>query len=123
MALFDTDILIDFLRGHDGAKNTLLSFSYEKNYCSVITIGEVLFGMRENEKDRTLSLFDNLIELDVSPKIIRRSYEIKKRAKGYQLQLIDCIIAATALEENLILVTHNAKHYPDKELKLFVPEY
>ena len=123
MALFDTDVLIDFLRGIEGAQELLLSFKYEKNYCSVITTGEVLFGMKESEREKTLTLFDNLIELEVSRRIIRASYEVKKRAKGHHLELMDCIIAATALEQNFTLVTRNSKHYPDKRLKLFVPDY
>ncbi len=51
------------------------------------------------------------------------AYEIKNLYKGYKLELYDCIIAATAINGDLILVTKSSKHYPDKRIKLFIPEY
>lgn len=123
MALFDTDILIYHLRGKKEAKEVLLNFKNEKNYCSVITTGEILFSMKDGEERNTFSLLDNLEEIPVEREIIRGAYEIKKRAKGYELQLYDCIICATALKLCQTLVTFNVKHYPDKRIKIFLPEY
>lgn len=123
MALFDTDVLIDHLLGKNGATETILKFKNVQNYCSVITIGEILFGMRLEEKEKTIGLLDSLKPLDVTKKIVFNAYEIKAALKGFNLELYDCIIAATALDNNLILVTKNSKHYPDKRLKLFIPEY
>ncbi|MCL4384953.1 MAG: type II toxin-antitoxin system VapC family toxin [Actinobacteria bacterium] len=123
MALFDTDVLIDHLLNKTGATETMLKFKNNKNYCSVITVGEILFGMRKNEEEKTLKLLNNLIIIDVDKKIVYSAYEIKNNAKGFNLELYDCIIAATALEYDLILVTKNYKHYPDNRLKLFIPEY
>lgn len=123
MALFDTDVLIDHLRGQEGAREILLKFKNEKNYCSVITSGEVLFGMREEKKENTFALLNSLEEISVDKEIIRLAHEIKNKVKGYQLQLCDCIISATALKFDQVLVTCNAKHYLDKRIKLFVPNY
>ena len=123
MAMFDTDVLIDHLLGKEGATETILKFKNTVNYCSVITIGEILFGTRPPEKDKTCKLIDSLEPLDVNKKIVIDAYEIKNSYKGYKLELYDCIIAATAIEADLILVTKNSKHYPDKRLKLFIPEY
>lgn len=123
MALFDTDILIDNLLDRYGAAQTLIRFKNEKNYCSVITIGEILFGMFPDEKKKTLNLLDNLITLKVDKDIVLSAYEIKKNAKGFDLELYDCIIAATAILNDMVLVTKNAKHYPDKRIKIFVPQY
>ncbi len=123
MALFDTDVLIDHLRGKEGAQAALLKFTHEKNYCSIITSGEILFGMKENEKTATFRLLESLEEISVEKNIIRAAYEVKRRAKGHHLELYDCIISATALLNNQILVTRNARHYPDKRQKLFIPDY
>ncbi|MCK4761162.1 MAG: PIN domain-containing protein [Candidatus Aminicenantes bacterium] len=123
MALFDTDVLIDHLRGNEGAGKVLLRFRDEKNCCSVITSGEILFGMRIEEQEHTLALLDSLEELAADSEIVRLAHDIKIRAKGYRLQLYDCIIAATALKFAQVLVTRNAKHYPDKRLNLYVPGY
>ncbi len=123
MALFDTDVLIDHLRGNTGARQLLLSLQEEVNYCSVITTGEILFGMREEEKERTMALLNSLNELAVDKDIVRLAHDIKEKAKGQQLELYDCIIAATALASDQVLVTRNARHYPDDRLKLLVPDY
>jgi predicted nucleic acid-binding protein len=123
MVLFDTDVLIDHLLGKAGATQTLLKFKNSRSFCSVITIGEILFGMKLGEKDKTFSLVDSLEALEVTKNIVISAYEIKNSCKGFTLELYDCIIAATALDKDLILVTKNSKHYPDKRLKLFVPEH
>jgi predicted nucleic acid-binding protein len=123
MALFDIDVLIDHLLDKAGATETLLKFKNTQNYFSVITVGEILFGMKEDEQEKTFKLLNNLVIIEVDKKIIFAAYEIKNYAKGFHLELYDCIIAATALEYDLILVTRNIKHYPDKRLKLFTPEY
>jgi len=123
MALFDTDILIDHLLNKSGAAETMLKFKDTQNYCSVITIGEILFGMKADEKNKTYRLINNLLEINIDKKIVFSAIEIKNLAKGFNLELYDCIIAATAMEYDLILVTRNAKHYPDKRLKIFIPEY
>ena len=123
MALFDTDILIDHLLNKPGATETLLKFKNTQNYCSVITIGEILFGMKENENNKTFELINNLREINIDKAIVMSAFKIKNLAKGFNLELYDCIIAATALEYDLILVTRNSKHYPDKRFKIFIPEY
>ncbi len=123
MALFDTDILIDHLRGINGAQEALLKFKYEENYCSAITIGEILFGMRKEEKEKTLALVNSFVEAPVTKEIVFLANDIRIHAKGHKLQLYDCIIGATALKFNQILVTRNSKHYPDSRIKLFIPPY
>ena len=125
MALFDTDVLIDHLRGYEGARKLLLKFKDEQNYCSVITTGEILFGMREHEREKTFALIKNLEELVVDSEIVRLAHDVKSRARAQDvsLELNDCIIAATAIKFNQVLVTRNARHYPDERLKLLVPDY
>jgi Predicted nucleic acid-binding protein, contains PIN domain len=123
MALYDTDILIDHLLNKQGAADTLLKFKTEKNFCSAITLGEILFGMREDEKDKTFKLLEGLKIIDVNKQIVLLAHEVKTAAKGFDLELYDCIIAATAIINDLILVTKNGKHYPDKRVKIFIPEY
>ena len=123
MALFDKDILIDNLLNRYGAAQTLIRFKNERNFYSVITMGEILFGMYPDEKERTFKLLDSLIPLEVNKEIVLSAHEIKNNAKGYDLELYDCIIAATAITNDIILVTKNARHYPDKRIKIFIPQY
>jgi predicted nucleic acid-binding protein len=123
MALFDTDVLIDNLLNRYGASQALIKFKDEKNYCSVVTIGEILFGMYPGEKEKTLKLLDSLAPLEVDKDVVLSAYEIKNKARGFNLELFDCIIAATAIQNDMVLVTKNAKHYPDKRIKIYAPQY
>jgi predicted nucleic acid-binding protein len=61
--------------------------------------------------------------LPVDREIVRLALDIKEKAKGYQLELYDCIIAATALTHNQTLITRNSRHYPDDRLKVLIPNY
>jgi predicted nucleic acid-binding protein len=123
MALFDSDILIDHLRYIAGAKTALLKFADESNAISVLTAGEILFGMREEEKDRTMDLLARFIAIPVDQNMVNLAYDIKSKAIGHKLELYDCIIAATSILQGQTLVTRNARHYPDKRLRIFIPKY
>ena len=123
MALFDSDVLIDILRGVPGSRESVADFEEEKNFISAITLGELLFGMRENEKYNTLNFLSAFTVIHVDTDTVFQSAEIRKRAKGHVLELYDCIIAATAIKHSMTLVTRNARHYPDRSLSLFVPDY
>ncbi len=123
MALFDTDVLIDNLLDRYGADQTLIRFKNEQNFCSVITMGEILFGMHSDEKKKTFKLLDSLVPLEVNKEIVLSAHEIKNNAKGHDLELYDCIIAATVIINDMVLVTKNARHYPDKRIKIFIPQY
>ena len=79
--------------------------------------------MRDNEKDKIFKLLDSLKIIDVNKQIVIPANEVKIAAKGLDLELYDCIIAATAITNDLILITKNAGHYPDKRVKIYIPEY
>ncbi len=122
--LIDTDILIDFLRGKEDAKNFLMERSEESPlYCSVITIAEIYAGMRKNETEKTNELLNSLFSIHVTKEIARLAGEFKRGTKSQDLELDDCLIAASAFIENAILATNNIKHYPTKKIKIETPEY
>ena len=116
--LVDTDILINFLRGREKAKDYLLSILEESTiYCSAITVAEIYAGMREHEKTKTTELIDSLNIVDVTRDIAGKAGEYKRKEKKRILELADCIIASTAFIKNAILATGNEKHYPMHDIK------
>jgi predicted nucleic acid-binding protein len=133
--LLDTDILIDLLRGKVTARNFLLSLAEDAPHCcSVVTVAEIYSGMRETERQKTSELIESLIVVPVTKDIavkageFRRVYrnpETKKaqpsgsgESKKIELELDDCLIAATAACEGLELVTGNTRHYPMPEVRV-----
>jgi len=122
--LFDTDIIIDFLRGNKGAKKVMASIKdKDMPCCTVITVAEIRAGMREAEENATMSLIGSLDVLSIDKNIARLAGDLKRKTRQKQLELDDCFIAATAIMHQAILITHNLKHYPHKDLMLKKARY
>ena len=113
LALFDTDVMVDFLRGHPKAVALVKSHASAVSLSSIV-VAELYAGVKG---DLELSILDDLIAicliLPVTPEIARNG-GIHKRdyAKSHGVGLADAIIAATAEAENADLMTLNVKHYP-----------
>lgn len=116
--LVDTDILIDFLRGRAKAKNFLLSVINNSSICcSVITVAEIYAGMRDHEREKTDNLIDSLNIIDVTREIAEKAGKYKSTHKGHNLELDDCLIAASAFVKKAVLATCNNRHYPMTDIK------
>jgi len=114
--LLDTDVLIAYLRGYTETV-TLLKELTEKGanfWVSAVTVVEIEAGIRDKEKEKTYKLLDvfEICLLDRSTAQLAGSSLRKYRGKGISLSLADVIIGATAVIQDLILVTYNTRHYP-----------
>ena len=111
--LIDTDVMIDFLRGHPKAVALVKKHS-SRIILSSIVAAELYAGARGDEELDTL---DNLVSLfrviPVSPSLARAG-GLNKRdySKANGVGLADAIVAATCQAENAELKTLNIKHYP-----------
>ena len=122
--LIDTDVLIDFLRGKSGAKKVLESISKEDiSCCSVITIAEIYAGMLPDEEEATMELLNSLEHMVIDQDIALLAGKFKRETTDRRLELDDCFIAATAIHHKAVLLTHNPKHYPHKNLDLKTAQY
>ncbi len=116
--LIDSDIIVDFLRGIEGARAYLSKLSKDTTLCcSVIPIAEIHVGMRKTEEEKTTTLLDSLFSIPITEEIAKIAGGFKRDTKSHNLELDDCLIAATALVEKAILSTNNLKHYPMKKCK------
>lgn len=122
--LLDTSVIIDFLRRKD-KQNSLLFLFIKQEWelaISIITLTELFAGRSvwENKK-----LYDALEKLCSGFNIHGLETNIAKSA-GYlkatnSIDLMDAIIAATALNFELDLVTLNIKDFEKvKGIKLFI---
>lgn len=117
--LVDTDILIDFLRKKQKAFDLLQGASKTADlYCSVITVAEIMAGMKPQEKNPTEDLLAGFNILPVDEIIARRAGELRRETRS-RIFLPDCLIAATALQEACGLLTGNHKDYPFKGIRFF----
>jgi hypothetical protein len=122
--LFDTDVIIDFLRGKEGAKRIMSSVRDEDMpCCSAVTVAEIRAGMRDEEEPATMAFLESFDSLSIDKKVAQIAGDLKRKTKQQQLELDDCFIAATALIHQAVLITHNPKHYPHKDLVLKKARY
>ncbi len=115
MQLFDTDVLIEHLRGNEDATALLLDAASKKQAaCSVLTRFELLAGMRSDERSRIRQLLDSLTNLEVSIEVATRAGEWARhyRRSHDGVSSIDYLIAATAEVHGADLLTRNVKHFP-----------
>ena len=88
---------------------------------AAINIGEVYAGMRRGEESRTEAFLSSLDCYPLTGAIARRAGLLKSAwaQKGRTLSLADMMVAATALEHGLSLMTDNRKDFPLPELTLY----
>ena len=110
-AFFDTNILIDYLNGHQQAADEFKL--YDDLNISIITYMEVLVGVRSSGHEAVVRRFLNSFNIvELSSDIADRTVEVRKELK---VKLPDAIIYATARENNGLLVTRNTKGFsPDR---------
>ncbi len=112
--LLDTNVLVFHLRGEHNVPALLDRWSQSHElYISVATWVEILAGMHPREEDATMHLLHSLTTISVNPPIADRAGRMiyTHARKGFQVSFPDALIAATALEHDLTLVTTNAKHF------------
>ena len=118
--LLDSDVMIDLLRAKQktGIEVEKLIEQADEILCSVITVAEILAGMREDELEATEGLLKDLIKVEATEEIARLAGDMKRKTISHKLSLDDCLIADSALQAKSQLVTKNAKHYPFKGLNV-----
>ena len=120
--LLDTDVLVDFLRGHSKAVAFVNAHS-ARIILSSIVVAELYAGVKGDEEQATLEDFVSLFRVVPVSAEIAKAGGLYKRDYGklHSVGLADAILAATAEAENAELKTLNRKHYP--MLKRLRPAY
>lgn len=124
MYLIDTDIIIWVLRGNKKHEDFLQSLKDKSTLSiSVVTIAEIYKNIYPSEIVKTENVLNELQTWDVTHEIAKQAglywREYVKRLKN--LNLTDCLIAATANVNDLTLVSLNTKHFPMKDIKIYNP--
>lgn len=119
--LVDTDILVDYLRGHEAAAD-FLEAEGNALLVSVVTIAELYAGCREEERYRMEEFLEAFEILPLDAAMATRAGGMRfKYGKSHGTGLADAMIAATAETAHCPLATLNRKHFP--MLKSLVTPY
>jgi predicted nucleic acid-binding protein len=116
-ALFDTNILIDYLVGRPEAEAELSR--HRDRLISIVTWMEVLAGAREESEEDVIDLFlRDFRVVDVTRLIAREAVGLRRARR---IRLPDAIVWATAHAESALLVTRNSRDFPATEPGVRVP--
>jgi tRNA(fMet)-specific endonuclease VapC len=118
-ALIDTDIVSLFSRGNPSVVAQFQKYLTQHTYIqiSIVTYYEILSGLKHRDAQQQLSQFlaftaQNIV-LPLTIASIQESADLyaKLRQQGTPVDDIDLLIAGVAIANNLVLVTHNQRHF------------
>jgi hypothetical protein len=105
--LFDTNILIDYLRGISLARAECDKHS--DRAVSIVTWMEVMAGSTAANEGDARSCLLNFYTLPLTAEVAERAF-LLRRASG--IKLPDAIIQATAEGSGRVLITRNTRDFP-----------
>jgi predicted nucleic acid-binding protein len=135
--LLDTNILSEFNRRGEPdrrVKHWLEGADAGSLYASVLTFGEIRFGIALLPPSKRRTQLEQWLERDlhewfegrilpIDQPIADRWGSIRARAqlKGRPLSVIDALLAATAIQHELTIVSRNAGHFSVVDLAVINP--
>ncbi|VAW14001.1 PIN domain protein [hydrothermal vent metagenome] len=124
--IYDTDILIWVQRGNEKAAK-LIEKDNDK-YLSIQSYMELLQGAKNKTHHKYVKDFINEFEFSILPLTENIGHRaliyVGEYALSSNMRAGDAIIAATAIENNIMLVSSNVKHFKvvkELQLKTFKP--
>jgi predicted nucleic acid-binding protein len=115
-ALFDTNILIDFLQANRAAKAELERYS--DRAISVVTWMEVMVGAKGDLQAPTRAFLNGFRRIAIDDDVAERAVDLRRQHK---MKLPDAIIWASAQEHAMLLVTRNTRDYPADDPGIRIP--
>lgn len=105
-ALFDTNVLIDFLGGIPAAKREIEK--YDDAAISIVTWMEVMVGAPKDAEESTRAFLSNFAIVPLDTSVAERAVKLRQ---GHRIKLPDAIIWASAQAEGRLFITRNTKDF------------
>jgi predicted nucleic acid-binding protein len=115
-ALFDTNVLIDYLNGVKDARVELARF--EDKAISIVTWMEVMVGTTPANEAGTRAFLAGFAHLPIDEQVAERAVALRRDKR---IKLPDAIVWATAQTSDRLLVTRNTKDFAADEPGVRVP--
>jgi len=116
-AIFDTNILIDYLNGREEARAELAL--YDDPAISIITWMEVQIGAQTSDEQDILRGFLNRFRvIALTGEVAEKAVELRRQ---HRMHLPDAIIRATSQAESCLLVSRNTRDFPADHPGVRVP--
>jgi len=122
----DTDVLIDFLSGHEPVASLVASgiAAEEGMVTTVVSRFELLAGARSAKQERAVrKLLEALLTLDLDSRAADRAARVRRDLEkaGASIGMADSLIAGMVLEHSGRLLTRNRRHFERVEGLRLVP--
>lgn len=118
MILLDTHHCVFFLRGRPDVCAAFEAHGAEEPGISIVSVGELYFRaprstLPDRNQERCQAFIDRVTVVPLDQRVMLRFAQIKAAlaARGEILEDPDLPIAATALQHDAPLITHNASHF------------
>ncbi|MGB9087564.1 MAG: type II toxin-antitoxin system VapC family toxin [Candidatus Aquirickettsiella gammari] len=115
-ALFDTNILVDYLNAIPEARDELMR--YREKAISVVTWMEVMVGTTKNTEKGTLAFLNSFFLVELDDFVAKQAVLLRKQ---HRIKLPDAVIWASAQINSLLLITRNTKDSTESEPGIRVP--
>ena len=125
MILCDTDIFIEALKNNPQAIDSLRNIGFENIALSAITVMELYFGaVNKREITKIKNRLQRLRIVQIDHEICEASMDLVERyAKSHSLHIPGALIAATAICQQMELLTYNVKDFKFiKDINLYYPD-
>lgn len=115
--LLDTNICIYFIKGKFNLHEKIKAIGEENCFLSEVTLAELKFGVensihKENNRKKIEAFIAKFIILPIFPVLdIYAKEKARLKTKGRMLDDFDLLIGATAIFNNLTLVTKNVSDF------------
>jgi predicted nucleic acid-binding protein len=104
-AVFDTNILVDYLGGSEAARSELTR--YRVRLLSIVTVIELMVGARDAREEAAIrGLLSSFEILELSAEIAQEAIVIRMELR---LKIPDAIVYATARTQGCLLVSRNTR--------------
>ncbi len=115
-ALFDTNILLDYLKGVTQAQREI---ALQKDVAiSIVTRMEVLVGVEPAAEPAIRMFLDTFITVPLDEDVAERAIVLRRK---HRLKLADAIIWASAQAQGRIFVTRDMKDFPGDDPGIRMP--
>lgn len=118
IVLADTNVISELVKGNPDAQVMRWLQSVQAMAISAVTLEEAHFGLAWQPNNRKLALFKALVErlhavYPITPAIALRGGVLRGQfqAQGITRSAPDMLIAATAMEHQLVLATRNVRDF------------
>lgn len=137
--LLDTNIISEFISKKPNQKvlNYINSLDENNIYLSVITLGEIRFGIEKLDKEhqsKKIEILSSWLDNDLMQRFEGRIVDIDKETMlqwgkingelqkiGRPMPIMDSLIASSCLVEDFVLITRNIKDFYSFEMEMINP--